>query len=235
MKRILISHVIVLSLLATWWIFPHFWEKVDLATFHFCHGFIETNPFSQRFWAILSNHRVDWLHDVVFFAFFAPYLFIGQDKRKKALSLIIGVIFTGLVIFSVNKNFFPKVVACERASPTMVLKDTFRLKNLVSDIRFKDSSHNSYPGDHATTAVFFAYFSFYLLGWRRALFCTAYAIFFCMPRLVAGAHWLTDIVMGSVPIAILSLSYFIGSGSFTFLVNWMDHKLCRKPIKTLLP
>ena len=232
MKRILISHLVVAILLASWWIFPKFWDSLDLATFYFCHSFVEKSPFWQRFWATLSNHRIDWIHDVVFFAFFAPYLFIGENKRKKSLSLIIGVIFTGLVIFTVNKTFFPKVIVCERHSPTVVLGDTVRLKQLVTDFKFKDRSTNSFPGDHATTAVFFTYFSFLLLGWRRALFCTAYAIFFCMPRLVAGAHWLTDIIMGSLPIALLSSSYFIGLGLFGFLITYMDHKLCRLPIKT---
>ncbi|MBP9841742.1 MAG: phosphatase PAP2 family protein [Simkaniaceae bacterium] len=235
MKRLIISHLIVASLLISWWVFPGFWEMIDIATFRLCHRCVETNPFWQRFWAILSNHRFDWIHDVVFFAFFAPYLFLGNNKRKKALSLIVGVVFTGFVIFSVNKMFFPKVLSYERYSPTMVFEDTLRLKSVVKDISFKDRSTNSYPGDHATTAVFFAYFSFYFLGWRRALFCTAYAIFFCMPRLVAGAHWFTDIVMGSFPIAVLSLSYFIGFGFFNRLVNSMEHLLCRIPIRSSSP
>lgn len=232
MKRILISHLIVLSLLASWWVFPQFWDHLDLITFKFCNGFIGKSPFWQRFWATLSNHRADWLHDVVFFAFFVPYLFFGENKRRKALSFIIGIVFSALVIFTVNKTFFPKVVICERHSPTAVLQDTFRLKTLVADVKLKDRSTSSYPGDHATTAVFFSYFAFYLLGWRRALFCTAYAVFFCMPRLVAGAHWMTDIVMGSLPIALLSTSYFIGFGLFTFLINYTEAYLCRHPIKS---
>jgi membrane-associated phospholipid phosphatase len=231
MKRILISHLVVAILLASWWIFPSFWERVDISTFRFCHSFIEESPFWQRFWATLSNHTFDWIHDVVFFACFAPYLFLGTDKRKKSIALILGVLFTGLVIFSVNKTFFPKVLKYERYSPTALFKDTVRLKTLVPDLRFKDISTNSYPGDHATTAVFFTYFAFYFLGWRRAIFCTAYAIFFCMPRLVAGAHWLTDIVMGSMPIALISSSYFIGSGLFECLTHKMEAKLCRTPIK----
>ena len=52
--------------------------------------------------------------------------------------------------------------------------------------------------------AFAASFS-YLAGWRFAIAAWLYAGFF-IPRLITGAHWLSDVVMGSGGITLFFLS-----------------------------
>jgi Kdo2-lipid A phosphotransferase len=71
----------------------------------------------------------------------------------------------------------------------------------------KDDSSKSFPGDHGTTALLFAASFSYLAGWRLGLLASLYAAFLCMPRLITGAHWLSDVIVGSGTITILFLSW----------------------------
>ena len=102
----------------------------------------------------------------------------------------------------------------------MIDREAFRLSSVIEWTKVKDHSRKSFPGDHATTAVLFTCFVYYLMGWRLGLLATLYAIFFCLPRLIVGAHWLTDILLGSSLIAIsvssLIMGTPIGNGVFRF-------------------
>lgn len=48
------------------------------------------------------------------------------------------------------------------------------------------------------------------------------AIIFLMPRLISGGHWLTDLVMGSLPIAIFALAVWLGV--YSFLLKFINRK-----------
>jgi membrane-associated phospholipid phosphatase len=46
-------------------------------------------------------------------------------------------------------------------------------------------------------------------------------IFFSLPRLIAGAHWLSDILVGGVSIALIALAF----GLYTPLLNRVNKVL----------
>ena len=69
----------------------------------------------------------------------------------------------------------------------------------------------SYPGDHGTTAIMFTMCVFHLMGFRAGLLAFFYNIYWQLPRLVTGCHWLTDIIMGSVVISTAVMSWIIYS------------------------
>jgi membrane-associated phospholipid phosphatase len=73
----------------------------------------------------------------------------------------------------------------------------------------KDGSSKSFPGDHGTTALLFAASFTYLAGWRLGLLACFYAAFLCLPRLITGAHWLSDIVVGSGSITLFFMAWAI--------------------------
>jgi membrane-associated phospholipid phosphatase len=62
----------------------------------------------------------------------------------------------------------------------------------------KDASKDSFPGDHGMMLLIFASFMWRYFG-RRA-FAIALVIFvvFAFPRVMIGAHWFTDIAVGSL-------------------------------------
>jgi membrane-associated phospholipid phosphatase len=92
-------------------------------------------------------------------------------------------------------------------SPTMVIDDSIRLSKEIPWMKIKDGSSKSFPGDHGTTALLFAASFSYLAGWRLGILASFYAAFLCMPRLITGAHWLSDVLVGSGTITMIFLSW----------------------------
>ena len=214
--RLLITvHLIVGLLLASWFFPPTLaiWTFLDYKVFYFLNSWIETSFFWQHFWAIASYHQLDWFHDLIMLFFFSFY-FVNAPKgegAKRVANIIFCILVVGFVIYFLNKNFFPNVLDYHRDSPTVVCEDAVRLTHKVDWLRFKDKSHRSYPGDHGTTALAFTFGVYFFQGRKMGILATLYAVFFCLPRLIAGAHWLTDILMGSLPVAFLTLAWTVGT------------------------
>jgi membrane-associated phospholipid phosphatase len=85
-------------------------------------------------------------------------------------------------------------------------------------LKVKFKSPKSFPGDHAVTALCLIT-GFSYLGRKRlvvALTAVCYGIFLCLPRMVAGAHWLSDVLIGSGSIVTIgfSLAFFSPFASF---------------------
>jgi membrane-associated phospholipid phosphatase len=194
------------------------WDFLDQHTFQFLNSWVHHSKFWQNFWAFTGTRAMDWIHDVVMllFFFFSIKWAIQTVKMRKVAELIFSTLFIALVICMVNGILFPEFIHMPRKSPTMVDREAFRLGSVIDWIKVKDHSRKSFPGDHATTATLFACLIFHLMGKRAGFLATFYAIFFCLPRLVAGAHWLTDNLIGSTSIAIVTTSLAFG----TPLANW---------------
>jgi membrane-associated phospholipid phosphatase len=71
----------------------------------------------------------------------------------------------------------------------------------------KDSATRSFPGDHASVLLIWAMFmSFFARNWRLLLVWVM-AVIFMLPRLVAGAHWGSDALVGGVFLSLLGLAW----------------------------
>lgn len=95
-----------------------------------------------------------------------------------------------------------------RLSPSYIDADAFSLQNLCP-FRVKDRSSSSFPADHA---LFLFLWGNYYLRWGVAQFkrcsATLLVVLFSLPRLISGAHWLTDILFGGIiPAYLFYLTY----------------------------
>ena len=109
-------------------------------------------------------------------------------------------------------------------SPSLVLSPANRLSELAPHIPAKDGTSNSFPGDHGTIVL--CWLGLFILSSRRPLAIGAVAllsVLFMLPRLVAGAHWLSDNLVGSLSITILTLSWCY----CTPLLQWLTDKSLR--------
>jgi len=233
LKKLLIPPAIMLTVLLSWLspLFRPYWDALDAKTFSLLNPWVQTNPFWQHFWAFASTRTMDWIHDGIMFCFF----FIGVRKavlahrRKKIAECIFAVLCIALTICLVNGILFPEFIHLPRKSPTMIDKTAFRLSSVIDWAGVKDHSRKSFPGDHATMAVLFVSFIYHLMGWRLGLMATLYGIFFCLPRLILGAHWLTDVAIGSAFIGITMSSLFMGSPLYYYIVSGIEW-LIKKPL-----
>jgi membrane-associated phospholipid phosphatase len=227
-RPFLLYHLTALFLFLSW-IFPPtaaLWQKIDVTSFYFLNHSLEGHPLAQIFWA-LANVKITDLFGAVFMASFSLiYVFEeGKEVAKKRLAQFlyvcvwgeIGILFVKEVLFSflVSINFL-------RESPTLVLSDTIRLSEVISWLKVKDHSHWSFPGDHAFIALQWAGFIAFFCGWRYGVLAYLSSIFFILPRLIAGAHWLTDAVVGSFSISIVILAWATTTPLYPFLIKYFE-------------
>jgi membrane-associated phospholipid phosphatase len=112
-------------------------------------------------------------------------------------------------------DFYVDYNHLNRASPTMLIGEAVRLSSIYPDFGLKDYSGDSFPGDHA--AVLFTWLGYCLFFVRNKW--TPWILFvvvlFVMPRLMAGAHWMSDIMVGGISTALTALAF----GLYTPLLN----------------
>lgn len=214
-KKLLIPPLIVALLYVSWlnpWTRP-LWDALDLKAFTFLNAWVHHSTFWQNFWAFTGHRIMDWIHDLLMLLFFFFNIYCATEalRKRKIAELIFSALFIAFVICLVNGMIFPEFIHASRKSPTMIDKSAFRLSSVIEWTKVKDHSRKSFPGDHATTAVLFACLIFHLMGKRAGWVAVFYAIFFCLPRLVAGAHWLTDNLIGSASIAVIATSLAFGT------------------------
>ncbi len=238
-KTLLFCHVLVAVLLTTLFLpsTKGFWEVIDIAFFKCVNGSLEGRPNWQIFWALANHKLADWVEDLCVLFFFVIYVKQAAKlmRPRKIAELLFCVLYIAAIIYFVNRMLFRENLDIPRLSPTLVVDSSVRLSDHISWLRIKDDSSKSFPGDHGTTALLFAASFSYLAGWRLGILASLYAAFLCMPRLITGAHWFSDVIVGSGSITLLFLSWAFCTPLFQKSVGLLERflKLCSRLISTL--
>lgn len=210
-KTLLFTHLwIIISLFTLFSPTTHFiWEWIDRTVFTTLNSTLDIGRPWQILWALGNHKMADWVEDVVILI--CCYIYVKQGPKELRLfrssQMIFMVLFSALIIFFINKIIIRDIVNITRYSPTLVLENSIKLSDHISWLKIKDGSSKSFPGDHATTAQLFG-LTFILLGSKPLkIFAGIYAIFLCLPRMILGAHWFTDIFIGSGAIVLFFMSW----------------------------
>ena len=189
-------------LLASWWWSPTrtMWDAFDLWVFAAFNQSLADGPGWQRFWAYANHRGSDLLAMGLFGLVFL--LFAIRGRRTSFLHRVLmggfAVLITSICV-TVSEWLFQDF---GRLSPSLVVDGALRLGEIVHDVRFKDASRSCFPGDHGTAVICLTAFAWRYGGRRFGLAAAALAIVFVLPRVVVGAHWATDLVVGSVAFAV---------------------------------
>lgn len=225
LKKLLLWNVIAALLFSSLFIplTKQGWEVVDVAFFKMINGSLRDRPLWQLFWALANHKLADWVEDLCVLCFFITYVRIAAPtlRLRKVAELLFCVLYIGAIIYFVN-GYFRENATIPRLSPTLVVEGSVRLSREIPWMSIKDGSVKSFPGDHGTTALLFAASFTYLAGWRLGILASLYAAFLCMPRLITGAHWFSDIFVGSGTIAIFFLAWALCSPFFTSVTTLFE-------------
>ncbi len=226
-KPLLFSHLAIILLLGSflWPATRCGWEIVDRAVFKCLNGTLDGHPFAQIFWGLLNHKRVDLIEDAVFLLFFILGIYAApkQDRLRRTGQFVFCILFAGCIIFFVNRTFLRNHVLIPRDSPSIVIQPHVRVTETLTRIKIKDKTAASFPGDHATTLLLFATLYTFFAGKKLGLYAYLYAAFRILPRLIVGAHWLSDILVGSVSLSL----FFICWALCTPLHTWMIDRIER--------
>ncbi len=223
LKILLLWHLIGALLFASlfWPVTAAYWKVIDIAFFKMINSTLRDRPNWQLFWALANHKLADWVEDFCVLGFFIAYVRQAHKslRLRKVSELLFCILYIAAIIYYVNRWFFRENYSIPRPSPTLVVDDSVRLSKEISWMKIKDDSSKCFPGDHGTTALLFAASFTILAGWRLGVLASLYAAFLCMPRLITGAHWLSDVVVGSGTITIIFLSWAFCSPLFTRFTN----------------
>jgi len=190
--------------LASWFLEPtrSLWLALDEKVFWALNASLEWGTWWQVVWAVANNRAVDIAAALCMIGLFAHFV-LRKARDRTDFFVAVGLMLTGLILVG---NRISAILPVERKSPTLVHPDALRLTELVSWFPTKDASGNCFPGDHAMVLFVCAGVITYFLPRAYAVSAWVLAVVFMIPRVVGGAHWLTDDLVGSAAVAGFVLS-----------------------------
>lgn len=207
-RRLLALNATGFALLISWWIPAlDFWPDLDSRVFWaFNHLISPLNPHWDTLLGLLNTRFFDaaafGLMGVLFC--WAMLEDSRPDRYRRWTSLGITMLLTAGII----SLFVLRAISYGHASPTRVFQHAQHLSDLVS-FKTKDSASNSFPGDHGLMLMVFAGYMWAFAPRRIALWSLAFVVILSAPRIMVGAHWFSDVYLGSLSIALIILPWVL--------------------------
>ncbi len=219
---ILLLNLLGLVLFFSWYLPPDhgFWFALDKDIFYSFNSKMVTHPGFAMLVAITNFRGFDL---VSLLAMGCLYLFFWrkQTPQGKRRMLAIGVT---MLLTAVVLNQLGHLIPVHHASPTLFFKDVHRVSELTG-IPAKDASGNSFPGDHGMMLIIFACFMWRYFGARAFIAGLVIVFVFALPRVMAGAHWFTDIAVGSMTVVLVGLSWCLLTPLTDKIIDWLYRKM----------
>lgn len=198
------------------------WDHWDLALFQRVNGWLGHSPRWADLVAITNNRLFDlaalacmgWILATCFFR-------AGGQERRRLVAMGCVMLLAALVI-----NQLGHLLPVSRPSPTLMVEGALRLTEL-STIPTKDSAGDSFPGDHALFLMIFAGFTLRYLPRRAAMIALLMVPLFSAPRILAGAHWMTDVYVGALCLSLICLPPLLLSPLSDRLIDRLAPRLPR--------
>ena len=231
MKQLIISRwqvpylvvwqIIAAFLLASWFIEPTktFWLECDETLFRFLNESLRSGQDSWRMlWAVM-NHRA---FDAVSASLLASVFIVSAWRHGRSTWAWHAAVVSVTVLAVLIGTRIGHLIPVERPSATMLHQDAFRLNHWASGFETKDISYSTFPGDHGMVAMIGFGYAFHYLGKFYAWAAFAAGWIVVVPRLVSGAHWLSDELVGAGFIGILVLSWSFYTPVADYLVEKLE-------------
>lgn len=206
-RRIVLFNALGVALLLSW-AMPSFtlWSYLDDGVFWFFnHTISNNNPRWNVVLAALNNRKYDM---VIMLAMLATMFAASYRDKQGGFRRWLGIGVTMLVTAGLTNELVRNLITYSHPSPTKFFADADLLSQFVH-FATKDQAGNSFPGDHGIMAMIFA--AFMLTFGDRLTRTISLILVACAvaPRVMVGAHWLSDILVGSLSIALLLLPWVL--------------------------
>jgi membrane-associated phospholipid phosphatase len=180
------------------------WRELDWAVYHAAQGLLQAFPTLAKLFAILNLHPAgNLVMDAAFAAVGLPWLWQAQCRaelvRKLAL-LSYYVVAWRITMSLINRWLFTTILQWQSLSPSLIEAPAVNLRELLPGQNVKVFATGTFPSDHAMQLLFLALVMWRFGGTLRGPI-VGISLFFCVPRLMSGAHWLSDVAIGGLGIA----------------------------------
>ncbi|WP_347505667.1 hypothetical protein [Pseudomonas anguilliseptica] len=163
-RPLVACHIVALLLLASWLWAPSraLWDQFDLQLFALLNEPVHNAGLWAQTWAIGSMRPVDMGVGVLMLAVMlkADLVFSGAQVRKALYAFLAALIV--MLLFRVGFAELVKLMGWQRPSASLVVEGAARLTELFPTWEerwdMKDSATRSFPGDHASVLLIWAFF-----------------------------------------------------------------------------
>ncbi len=220
------------------WLLPsshQIWVQLDTWFFWNMNGSMIDRPYWQYIMALANHRMADLLPASLVALLYLDFCYKGAKTGQVAVRITYGftilmLLFATIIVFKFGifellLRHFALTDLLPRKSATYVFDNTIRLDEIFPSINSKVTSKDSFPGDHATVLLFFTVFIRFYAGRIYAGVTFVLSLVFIMPRLIGGAHWLSDILVGSGYIVLASCSFYLATQNLLRLLIGLCH-LC---------
>lgn len=199
-RPLLLALLCTLMLILSWlWPPTHaLWTTLDILVFRCLNNSLLLHPYIAYFWAFCNADLCDWVMESLVLGLTVLAL-RKRASRESGQTYIDFIIYYLLLTIAglVFKRILHHYLGLYRLSPTLVLENTVRLKWMLN-LKIKDASRSSFPADHALFILLWLQYALRRFDQPYKRLSLAVGIFFCLPRLFSGGHWLTDIIFGAL-------------------------------------
>lgn len=206
LPTILLLNLLGIALFFSWYIPVNhgFWFKIDSAIFFYFNQHLLSSPPFLHLVAITNNRGFDAI-SLMCMVLLYLYFYIKETPTGRRRLIVTGVV---MLLTAVILNQLGHLLPVSHPSPTLTFENINRVSELTG-IPTKDASSDSFPGDHGMMLMIFA--CFMLRYFSRGAFAIALLIvvIFSMPRVMIGAHWFTDIAVGSLAVVLVGASWVL--------------------------
>ncbi|HBL7017437.1 TPA: phosphatase PAP2 family protein [Serratia marcescens] len=196
------------------------WFTLDSAIFFFFNRHLAIDPAFLHLVAITNNRAFDVI-SLLAMGLLYLYFYLKQDAAGRRRLVITGVV---MLLTAVVLNQLGHLLPVKHPSPTLTFDNIHRVSELTG-IPTKDASGDSFPGDHGMMLIIFSCFMLRYFG--RGAFAVALLItlVFSLPRVMIGAHWFTDIAVGSLSVVLVGASWVLMTPCSDWIVDRLNRLL----------
>lgn len=222
LPTILLLNFIGIALFLSWYIPANhgIWFKIDSAIFYYFNQHLLSSPLFLHLVAITNNRIFDVI-SLICMGLLYLYFYMKETPAGRRRLIVTGVV---MLLTAVVLNQLGHLLPVSHPSPTLTFDNINRVSELTG-IPTKDASSDSFPGDHGMMLMIFA--CFMLRYFSRSAFAIALLIvvIFSMPRVMIGAHWFTDIAVGSLSIVLVGMGWVLLTPLSDKIINVINHHL----------
>ncbi|MEN3752002.1 phosphatase PAP2 family protein [Mangrovibacter yixingensis] len=228
MKRTHLFPILVMNLLGfalffSWYLPPShgFWFPIDSGLYHFFNRLIVESHSFLWFVAITNNRAFDAC-SLFCMGLVMLHYWRAESAYGRRRIVIIGLVMllTAVVLNQLGQN----ILHLQRRSPSLFFTDTVRVSELLP-FPTKDASKDSFPGDHGMMLLIFCGFMLRYFSVRAFAISLLIFVVFSLPRMMIGAHWFTDVFVGSLTVVLVGLPWCLLTPLSDKLVNWFNLRL----------
>ncbi|WP_114191895.1 phosphatase PAP2 family protein [Edaphovirga cremea] len=225
LPAILLLNAAGIALFLSWYLPANhgFWFGIDSSIFFYFNQHLVTSPTFLWLVAITNNRAFDGL-SLIAMGLLYLYFYRKQDSAGRRRLLVTGVV---MLLTAVVLNQAGHLLPVKHSSPTLTFENIHRVSELTG-FPTKDASKDSFPGDHGMMLIIFACFILRYFGKGAFAVALAIVVIFSLPRIMIGAHWFTDVAVGSLSVVLVGISWWLLTPACDKLIDWINARLPAK-------